>query len=76
MSTKQTTWLWPDHAITKAESRNLREEHNALANSHAELLAACRALVDGAGEKDATAFFMRHDRAVQFARAAIAKATT
>lgn len=43
---KQTTWLWPDHAISKAESRTLREEHNALANQHAELLAACKSVVD------------------------------
>ena len=37
---KQTTWHWPDHVIGKRESRRLREEHNALANSHAELMRA------------------------------------
>ena len=39
---KQTTWNWPDHIIRKRESRQLREEHNALANEHAELLDALR----------------------------------
>jgi hypothetical protein len=37
---KTTSWLWPDHPIGKRESRRLREEHNKLVNSHAELLAA------------------------------------
>lgn len=35
------SWLWPDHAISKQESRALREEHNALVNAHAGLLEAC-----------------------------------
>jgi hypothetical protein len=35
-------WLWPDHAIGKRESRTLRDEHNATANEHADLLAALR----------------------------------
>lgn len=39
---KQTTWHWPDHVIGKRESRRLREEHNALANSHAELMKVIR----------------------------------
>jgi len=38
---RYTSWLWPDHAIGIKESRQLREEHNALVNSHAELVAAC-----------------------------------
>lgn len=33
---------WPDHVIGKRESRRIRDEHNALFNSHAELLAACQ----------------------------------
>ena len=37
---KQTTWHWPDHVIGKRESRRLREEHNELADSHAELVAS------------------------------------
>lgn len=37
-------WLWPDRTIGKRESRVLREEHNALFNSHAELLAALEGL--------------------------------
>ena len=37
------TWLWPDRKISKTESRALREEHNALVNVSADLLAqACK----------------------------------
>ena len=33
MKTEHTkTWLWPDRVIGKRESRELREEHNALVN--------------------------------------------
>ena len=35
----KSCWLWPDHVIGGHESRQLREEHNALANDHAALLA-------------------------------------
>lgn len=28
------SWLWPDHAIGKKESRKLREEHNAVLNAY------------------------------------------
>lgn len=45
MSTQHTTWLWPDHRIGMRESRRLREEHNALVDSHAELLVACKELL-------------------------------
>ena len=45
-------WLWPDHAIGKQESRQLREEHNAVVNSHAELLAACVEYVHAANGND------------------------
>ena len=37
---QRTSWLWPNHTIGVKESRQLREEHNALVNSHAELLDA------------------------------------
>lgn len=58
-------WHWPDRIIGKRESRQLREEHNALANSHAELLEALTAIYD------------RHNaETMAQARAAIAKATT
>ena len=40
-----TSWLWPDHRIGIRESRRLREEHNALVNSHAEAIEACRAVL-------------------------------
>lgn len=43
---KSVSWLWPDRTIGKRESRVLREEHNALANSHHELLTALKALAD------------------------------
>ena len=36
--------LWPDHVIGKRESRIIRDNHNALYNSHAQLLAALEAL--------------------------------
>ena len=45
MTALHKTWLWPDRTIGKKESRVLREEHNALVNSHADLLAACESLV-------------------------------
>ena len=37
---KFSAFLWPDHVIGKRESRRIRDEHNALYNSHAELAAA------------------------------------
>ena len=42
----QTTWHWPDHVIGKRESRRLREEHNALAGNHNELVAALSQLLN------------------------------
>lgn len=46
------SFLWPDHVIGKRESRTIREEHNALVNAHAALLAenaALRAALESAG---------------------------
>lgn len=71
-------WLWPDHVISKRASGLLREEHNVVVNSHAELLEALRGLFencamihsqwgDGSNAKQA-------DAAIAFARAAIATA--
>ena len=37
---------WPDHNIGKRESRRIREEHNALFNSHAELLDSLSEMVE------------------------------
>jgi len=34
------TWLWPDRAIGKRESRTLREEHNATVNALADTVEA------------------------------------
>lgn len=39
MSTTHTAFHWPDHVIGKRESRRIRDAHNALYNSHAELVA-------------------------------------
>ena len=39
-------WLWPDHVAGERETRRLREEHNALVSSHAELLRALKTIVD------------------------------
>lgn len=39
---KHTAFHWPDHVIGKRESRRIRDAHNALFNSHAELLEALR----------------------------------
>lgn len=36
------SWLWPDKIIGKRESRMLREEHNNLVDSHAQLLNAAQ----------------------------------
>ncbi len=38
------TWLWPDRVVGKRESRQLRDEHNALVNSHDDLRLALAAL--------------------------------
>lgn len=33
-------WLWPDKVIGMSGSRQLRDEHNRIVNSHTDLLAA------------------------------------
>lgn len=43
-------WHWPDRNIGKRESRVLREEHNKLANEHADLLTKLEGLVDWIGD--------------------------
>lgn len=42
MKTTHKSWLWPDRTIGKRESRELREEHNALVNRVASLEAAVK----------------------------------
>jgi hypothetical protein len=37
-----SSWLWPDHEISKHQSRLLREAHNRLINDYEEALAALR----------------------------------
>lgn len=76
---KTKSWLWPDHTIGKRESRQLREEHNALVNSHAELLAALQAVTATARTfrnvpKDDQEWTPIDDEALDAAFAAIAKA--
>ena len=77
MNTKQTTWHWPDHVIGKRESRRLREEHNALANSHAELFAALHEIAerpaDVPGYNSASAILLRIVAIQSVAREALAK---
>jgi hypothetical protein len=49
-----SAWLWPDHVISKRESRRLRDEHNEAVNECAGLLAAgeCMAAVIRMGSID------------------------
>ena len=46
MNNQHPACHWPDHVIGKRESRRIREAHNALYNSHAELLAALQKALD------------------------------
>jgi hypothetical protein len=39
-------WLWPDRTIGKAESRQLREEHNALVNEATRMREALQAILN------------------------------
>lgn len=43
---KHKSFLWPDHVISKAESRRIRDEHNAAINALAGALSACRMVID------------------------------
>lgn len=49
-------WLWPDHAIGKRESRELREEHNSVVNVNAELLWCIRDVLNCDGDLDSMEF--------------------
>lgn len=44
--TPAKSWLWPDRTIGKAESRALREEHNALVNVAAKLAENAEAMFE------------------------------
>ncbi len=70
---RHSCWLWPNHTISKLESGRLREEHNAMANSHDDLLAACEALLHRMTE-DGYEDAHYGGEALIVARAAIAKA--
>ncbi|MDO8705375.1 MAG: hypothetical protein Q7J84_10560 [Sulfuricaulis sp.] len=72
---KFSAFLWPDRVIGKRESRRIRDEHNALYNSHAELAGALRDLFEQCatvhkhwGEGDNT---RKADAAQERARAAL-----
>ncbi len=52
-------WLWPDHVISKRESRALREQHNALVNSHAGNTAKLISVIKRA--RDELAAIHEHD---------------
>lgn len=74
------TWLWPNRTISKTESAQLREEHNATVNATADLAAACRdlcTLIDVEDHDVATVTIRVRDLVplVRAARAAIGKAT-
>lgn len=43
---RHKSFLWPDHAISKAESRRIREEHNAAINALADAINACRLVAE------------------------------
>lgn len=54
-ASKFRPFLWPDHVIGKRESRRIRDDHNALYNSHHELLTALQFVlpsIRGAYEQD------------------------
>jgi len=72
--TKHESWLWPDRTIGKLESRDLREEHNRLVNSHAELLSSLVRL-NASPDLDFDKLIKETCKAIDDARAAIAKAT-
>lgn len=68
------SWLWPDHAIGKRESRRLRDEHNRTVNLCAELVTALQIIADS--EPLETGTFVCDFQSLQsVARAAITKAT-
>jgi len=72
------SWHWPDHNIGKRESRRLRDEHNALYNSHAELIAELKDCIthDGAvAWRGAEEAGRRLEAISNIARKAIAKAS-
>jgi hypothetical protein len=75
---KHAAFHWPDREIGKRESRLIRDEHNALYNSHAELLVAISALAEAyfpwAGAVAKTQGESSLAAHVRNARAAIAKA--
>ena len=69
METQIKCWLWPDRRIGKRESAELRDEHNALVDSHAELAEVCEAIAklnEGQGR-------MNMCQIAGWARAALAK---
>ena len=75
IASKFHAFHWPDHVISKRESRRIRDEHNELFNSHAELLEALRRLVSRALvlDQSATVDGLANCDALAQARAAIAK---
>ena len=70
-----SAWLWPDHVAGKRETRRLREEHNRLYNSHAELVAALEAFFEATADPKVNGALpaVLHTFEAQ-ARAALAKA--
>lgn len=66
------SWLWPDRAIGKRESRQIREEHNIVVTSHGELYEAARLLVSFANKNNTINLTGDLASAVLLARKAVA----
>lgn len=60
------TWLWPDHAIGKGESRQLREEHNHAVNTIEKLRAALASAEGWLSDSD-VAYLISNDKGEQSA---------
>lgn len=68
---KFKSWLWPDRTIGKRESRVLREEHNALLNEAANIVAVLQTMTNVINVKEPDAILVF--AAIEKARAALAK---
>ena len=71
------TWLWPNRTISKTESAQLREEHNATVNTAHELLTALQAMLDMFDNSDTShAFTKRGEQSAYIAAIQMARRTT
>lgn len=63
---KFQSWLWPDRAIGKRESAQLREEHNAAVNALAKAIDALKAAEGWLNDSDVT-YVISHEKGEQAA---------